>query len=97
LKRIFQNSVHLCTHFAGIKMKFEKRTNQFKIRVSDDFVKVVKAMCDQRGISQSDIIHIALAEYARRSVRDYNKIKTEIESVEDTRNTQVKRRTKRKF
>ena len=68
-------------------MKQTKRTNQFKIRVSDDFINVLNVITKQRMMSQSDIIHIALAEYSRKVIREYLKNEKFILNIENTSNT----------
>jgi len=72
-------------------MKQTKRTNQFKIRVSDDFMNVLNVITKQRMKSQSDIIHIALAEYSRKTIRDYLKNEKYITNIENTSNTRKPR------
>lgn len=72
-------------------MKQTKRTNQFKIRVSDDFMNVLNVITKQRMMSQSDIIHIALAEYSRNVIRDYLKNEKYITNIENTSNTRKPR------
>lgn len=75
-------------------MKIQKRNNQFKIRVSDEFLKLLKLMCDQKNKSQSDIINIALSEYSLRSMYEFTKNAKLIEDVKEVGNTRKPRNLK---
>jgi len=72
--------------------KLEPRTKQFKIRVSDSFLKLLKIMQEERKESASNLIHHAFAHYSLMYSRDMEKVRNLTEIVRENRNKGRKRK-----
>jgi len=53
-------------------MYIQKRDSTLYIRVCPDFHGLLNELVKQNGISQSDILHEALAQYARERLRKWS-------------------------